>query len=233
MTAFTGADAARGKIMSSMRGSTAVPMRGSTAVPMRGSTAVPSHRRDAGAQRGRSPAVARAYARRAQRTGANLASQDSTDAGRAPFVVLVMVLLAIALVATLWLSTAAAADSYQLQDARTDARNLTERSEGLSREVATLETAPELARRARQLGMVPADDPARLVVRPDGAVIVIGHPRPATASAPPPASAVAPPAPAPLPAAPLPVAPPAAAPLPPVPVHGAPVVPPPAPLQAQ
>jgi protein-disulfide isomerase len=109
-------------------------------------------------------------------------------AHRAPFVLLVMVLLAVALVATLWLSTAAAADSYHLQSAQEQARNLTERSENLGREVASLETAPELARRARELGMVPAGDPARLVVRPDGSVVLIGQPRRATAPAPPPVS---------------------------------------------
>ncbi|MGH4027093.1 MAG: septum formation initiator, partial [Pseudonocardiaceae bacterium] len=104
-----------------------------------------------------------------------------------PFVVLVMVLLSVALVATLWLSTAAAADSYRLQNARESTRDLTERSEQLGREVATLETAPELARRARELGMVPAGDPARLVTGPDGAVVVVGEPEPAT-----PAEAVSP-----------------------------------------
>jgi cell division protein FtsI (penicillin-binding protein 3) len=116
---------------------------------------------------------------------------------------LVMGLLATALVATLWLSTAATADSYHLESARKAVRSLTERSEGLSRAVASLETAPELARRARELGMVPAGDPARLIVRPDGAVTLIGEPRRAVAAAPPPAPAVAP------------VRPPPAAPAPP------------------
>jgi hypothetical protein len=110
------------------------------------------------------------------------AAENSSDAaGRVPFVVLVMVLLAVALVATLWLSTAAAADSYHLQSAQEQARNLAERSENLGREVAALETAPEVARRARELGMVPAGDPARLLVRSDGTVVRIGEPQPATA----------------------------------------------------
>jgi len=105
---------------------------------------------------------------------------------------LVMALLAMALVATLWLSTAATADSYHLESTRKAVRNLTERSEGLSRAVATLETAPELARRARELGMVPAGDPARLIVGSDGNVILVGEPRRAVAPAPPPAPVVAP-----------------------------------------
>jgi len=157
-----------------------------TVTPTRATATAPTRRRDTGAERVRSRAVQRAYARRAQHTGTPHGARDSVDAAhRAPFVLLVMVLLAVALVATLWLSTAAAADSYHLQSAQEQARNLTERSENLGREVATLETAPELARRARELGMVPAGDPARLVVRPDGSVVLIGQPRRATAPAPP------------------------------------------------
>jgi hypothetical protein len=156
-----------------------------TTTPRHGRTAAAGRRWETGSQRGRSPAVARAYARRAQRTGARHGSPTTADAGRTPFVVLVMTMLGTALVATLWLSTAATADSYHLRSARKVARNLTERSESLGREVATLETAPELARRARELGMVPAGDPARLVVRPDGAVVLIGRPRRAVAPAPP------------------------------------------------
>lgn len=185
-----------------------------TALPARGGTASPA-RRDADAQRGRSPAVARAYARRAQRTGAQ-AAPGSADAGRTPFVMLVMALLGVTLVATLWLSTAATADSYHLENARKVARNLTERSESLGREVATLETAPELARRARELGMVPAGDPARLVVHPDGSVVLVGHPHRAVAAALPPLPAPALP----------PTAPPAA---PAVPPAGVAAVPPAAP----
>ncbi|MGH3915413.1 MAG: FtsB family cell division protein [Pseudonocardiaceae bacterium] len=161
-------------------------MTASLAAPPHNTTSTvgltPTRRRGAGPARTRSAAVARAYARRAQRNGAlHSAGRTPTAAHRAPFVVLVMVLLSAALVATLWLSTAAAADSYRLQNARESARDLTERSEQLGREVATLETAPELARRALELGMVPAGDPARLVVGPGGAVTVIGEPKVATA----------------------------------------------------
>ena len=171
-----------------------------TVTPTRATATAPTRRRDTGSERVRSRAVQRAYARRAQHTGTpQHGARNSVDAAhRAPFVLLVMVLLAVALVATLWLSTAAAADSYHLQSAQEQARNLTERSENLGREVASLETAPELARRARELGMVPAGDPARLVVRPDGSVVLIGQPRRATAPAPPPVS------PAPAPAQPVP-----------------------------
>lgn len=188
-----------------------------TPTPARARTAAPASRRDPGPQRGRSPAVARAYARRAQRTGPRHRAPDRADAGRAPFVMLVMALLGVALVATLWLSTAATADSYHLQSARKVARNLTEHSESLGRQVATLETAPELARQARELGMVPAGDAARLVVRADGSVEVIGQPRRVSAPAPPLPAIVAAPAPQSAPPAAAsapPAAEPAAAPVP-------------------
>jgi cell division protein FtsI (penicillin-binding protein 3) len=102
-------------------------------------------------------------------------------------VLLVMVLLAVGLVATLWLSTAAAADSYRLQDARTATRDLTEQSELLRKQVAALDASPALARRASDLGMVPSQNPARLVVGADGAVTLVGEPSAAQAPPPPPA----------------------------------------------
>lgn len=201
-----------------------------------GRPTAPAHRRDTSDQRGRSPAVARAYARRAQRAAPRHGCPDSADA-RTPFVMLVMALLATALIATLWLSTAATADSYHLESARKTVRNLTERSEGLSRAVATLETAPELARRARELGMVPAGDPARLIVGSDGTVTLVGEPRRAVAP-PPPLLAVAPapPVPAqplsPVPAQPAPAQP--AVPVQPVPAQPVPVQPSPVqPVPAQ
>jgi cell division protein FtsB len=142
----------------------------------------------------RSAASQRAYARKAQRQAAYTGARPAL-AARLPFVLLVMALLAVGLIASLWLSTAAAADSYRLEQARLQARELSERSERLRQEVATLQTAPELARRARDLGMVPTDEPARLVIRSDGTVLVIGTPAPATAPPPapqPPADAQAP-----------------------------------------
>jgi len=151
----------------------------------------------------RKGAAERAYQRRDDRlrrlgglwAGTRL-GRAATTPGRTPFVLLVMVLLAVGLVAILWLSTAAAADSYRLTDARAAARTLQEQSETLRREVATLESAPEIARRAEELGLVEARDPARLVVGPDGTATVVGQPRAATRPAPPapPAAPVQPPA---------------------------------------
>jgi hypothetical protein len=143
-------------------------------------------------------AALKAYARRDERvqrlTGAGPA-RTAASTGRPQFVLLIMVLLVVGLAATLWLSTAAAADSYRLQDARAAARELSERAERLHREVAVLESAPELARRAAAMGMVPVQNPARLVVAPDGSVTVVGEPRAAVAP-PPPAPVVVEPRPA-------------------------------------
>ena len=137
----------------------------------------------------------KAYARRDDRQRRLLGGRPAhaaAPAGRARFVLTVMVLLVAGLVATLWLSTAAAADSYRLQDARAQARTLSQQSERLHREVAAMAAAPELARRATELGMVQVQDPARLVVLPDGSVAVVGEPRAAVAP-PPPAPPPAPP----------------------------------------
>ena len=136
--------------------------------------------------------TAKAYARRDDRLRRLVGGRQARTAApprRAQFVLLNMALLAVGLVATLWLSTAAAADSYRLQDARTGARALSEQAERLHREVASMESAPELARQAGALGMVPVQDPARLVVAPDGSVEVVGTPR-AAAGPPKPAPSV-------------------------------------------
>ena len=106
--------------------------------------------------------------RRVQDQRRRSAARENT--GRAKFVLLVMVLLVAGLVATLWLSTAAAADSYALQEARQRTGALTEQSEALRKEVSVLESPGSIAQRAGDLGMVPVADPARLVVAPDGRV---------------------------------------------------------------
>jgi hypothetical protein len=153
------------------------------AVPATDPTAVPG-----AGQPGRRSALQKAYARRddrMRRVSGLRPARAATPAGRPQFVLLIMVLLAVGLVATLWLSTAAAADSYRLQDATGQARVLSEQAERLHQEVAVLASAPELARRAGELGMVPVRDPARLVVAPDGSVEVVGEPRAAVPPPPP------------------------------------------------
>lgn len=135
-------------------------------------------------------AATRAYARRDDRVrklvgpGAGRRDRAAAGAGRTPFVLLIMGLLAVGLVATLWLSTAAAADSFLLTDARGAATTLQEQSEQLRREVATTEAAPAIIAQAQALGMVPVQDPPRIVVAPDGSTSVVGTPHAVTPPAP-------------------------------------------------
>jgi len=169
---------------------TAAPKKTTHVPAPRGTVTVP-------AQRSTQPAgAAKAYARRDERSRRLVGGPRRAVAtgGRAQFVLLIMALFATGLVLTLWLSTAAAADSYRLQAARTAARDLTEQSERLHREVAAMAAPPALAQRATDLGMVPSKDPARLVVAPDGAVTVVGKPAAAVAAAVPNPAPPAPPA---------------------------------------
>lgn len=110
------------------------------------------------------------------------ARDDLRTGGTAPFVLLIMVLLTSGLVATLWLSTAAAADSYRLDSERRLARDLSEQTERLHRDVETARSAPAIAAAAQRDGMVPAGEPTVLLVAPNGSTRVIGAPRPARAA---------------------------------------------------
>ncbi|MET9217162.1 hypothetical protein ABZX36_34665, partial [Nocardia sp. NPDC003239] len=140
-------------------------------------------RRVEAAERVKSGAAQRAYARKRTREqlldGIELPERASTMAGRIPFVTAIIGLLGCGLALTLLLTTRAAEDSYQLGDARTVNRKLADERAALQREVAAADSAPELAARARELGMIPAKDPARLVLGPGGEVTVIGTPTPA------------------------------------------------------
>ncbi|MDT7749608.1 MAG: hypothetical protein QOD96_3270 [Pseudonocardiales bacterium] len=142
----------------------------------RRSTGVPAPRDANGA-------IGRAYARRAVRERRQSGEASDATSGRSQFVLLIMVLFGVGLVASLWLSTTAAADSYRLDAARQATRDLSESSESLSTEIASMQSAPALAAAARQMGMVQVSDVARLVVRPDGSVQVVGAPKAAVAPA--------------------------------------------------
>ncbi|RMI29122.1 hypothetical protein EBN03_27225 [Nocardia stercoris] len=147
-------------------------------------TAVPgaAPRRAQSADRVKTGAAQRAYARRRNRIGGGelrLPGGTSIMGGRIPFVTAILVLLGCGLALTLVLTTRSAEDSYQLGDARRLNRQLTDERAELQREVAAADSAPELANRARELGMIPAKDPARLLVAPDGTVTVVGKEVPA------------------------------------------------------
>lgn len=140
-------------------------------------------RRAQAADRVKSGAAQRAYAKRRMRAEQltdtpRLPSTTSAMSGRIPFVAAIIAMLGCGLALTLLLTTRAAEDSYQLSDARQHNGSLAEERAALEREVEAADSAPELAARARELGMIPADDPARLLLAPDGTVIVIGTPTP-------------------------------------------------------
>ncbi|WP_280438946.1 hypothetical protein, partial [Nocardia cyriacigeorgica] len=150
-------------------------------------------RRVQAAERVKSGAAQRAYARRKLRAegvagGDAVLPRTSLMATRIPFVAAILALLACGLALTLLLTTRAAEDSYLLSDARKLNQTLADERAALQREVEAADSAPELAARARELGMIPAKDPARLVVAPDGSIIVIGDPKPAEGAPVPPLS---------------------------------------------
>lgn len=131
----------------------------------------------------RTGAARRAYEKRQRRARAldvDTTTRDRrTVAARVPFVAAVIGLMAIGLACTLLLSTRAAEESYQLSDARAENQRLSEQAAALQRDVELAASAPELARRAAELGMIPTKDVPRLVVQPDGVVQVVGTPAPA------------------------------------------------------
>ncbi|MFI6869579.1 hypothetical protein [Nocardia sp. NPDC050406] len=149
-------------------------------------------RRVQAADRVKSGAAQRAYAKRRNREQDRAGSPtlprggEPVLAGRIPFVASIIALLGCGLALTLLLTTRAAEDSYQLGDARAVNTQLSDERAALQRQVEAADSAPELAARARELGMIPARDPARLVIAPDGSVTVVGTPAPAQGSPAPP-----------------------------------------------
>jgi len=99
-----------------------------------------------------------------QRPGLRLVTGRRTRPPRAPFVVLVLVVLGIGLVDLLLLNTALQQGTFELRDMERENRLLRDRHAELTQEVADRATPSELAERAAELGMVPAADPAFLVV---------------------------------------------------------------------
>ncbi len=141
---------------------------------------------------GRSGAASRAYERRQQRASARGSAAVSagqqtgrgplsatTITARIPFVALIIGLLSLGLGLTLLLTTRSAEDSYILSEAKEYNQRLAQESASLQRDVELADSAPELARKAAELGMIPAANTARLLVAEDGSVHVVGTPEPA------------------------------------------------------
>lgn len=77
---------------------------------------------------------------------------------RAPFVVMVLLVLGVGLIGLLLLNTALQQGSFALSRLEAETTALRDRAEVLASQVAQMESPSELATRARELGMVPADD---------------------------------------------------------------------------
>lgn len=105
---------------------------------------------------------------------------------RMPFALAILALIGAGLGLTLWLSTGSAENSYDLTRREAVNNALAEKKAALERDVKSGESAPGLAERASDLGMIPAGTLPVLVSKPDGKVVLVGKPAPATGSANPP-----------------------------------------------
>jgi hypothetical protein len=123
-------------------------------------------------------------------TPLRLVPQRRSSAARAPFVVVVVALLASGLLGLLLLNTLVAQGSFALHDLSAQGRALQQQEQELARQVEGLQAPSVLAARATALGMVPGSSPAFLRL-PDGTVLGIAAPG---AAAPQPAAKPAAPA---------------------------------------
>jgi hypothetical protein len=143
------------------------------------STATPSHvspaskaTRPAGQPRAKPP-----------RTRLSLVPPVSSDAPRAPFVVLVALLLVAGLLGLLFLHTALAEDSFRLHDLQVRASLLQDQQQALEQTLAMEASPRRLSDRAQALGMVRSENPAFIRLS-DGRIL--GEPKAGVAPPPPP-----------------------------------------------
>lgn len=88
---------------------------------------------------------------------------------RAPFVVLVLLVLGVGLVGLLILNTGLQQSSFDLRDLERETRSLRDQHAALTQQVTRLSAPAELAAKAESLGMVPAGEREYLVLNGDGA----------------------------------------------------------------
>lgn len=129
-----------------------------------------------------------------RRTPLQLVPTGPASRSRAPFVATIVSLLVAGLLGLLMLNTVLARDAFALHSLKVEDRVLTDREQGLQREVESLRSPQNLAAQAESLGMVLGGPPAFLRL-PDGTVL--GVPKAAEAAeAPEPPEVVETPAPA-------------------------------------
>ena len=125
----------------------------------------------------------RAYERRQRRTQKITASRlvgpgkpVKSALNRAPFVVVLIALLAGGIAGVLYLNTVTDEAGMRSSTAKSKAIDLRLTIESLQRDVAILDSTPRIAAEASALGMVPAGDSAMLMVDGSGAGSVVGDP---------------------------------------------------------
>ncbi len=120
-------------------------------------------------------------------------ARQQASARRAPFVVLVSILLTAGLLTLLMLNTVLAESSFQMHDLTARSVVLADQQEALERVLAVEASPARLAGRAEALGMVPGGSPAFLRLS-DGRVLGVPSPakaRPVPAPSPAPGSTAA------------------------------------------
>lgn len=123
------------------------------------------------------PARSRTVRRPQQQRPLSVVSRPaSAHRPRAPFVVLVVALMAVGLVGLLLINTSMQRKAFELTDLRERAANLEKREQALKLDVERLSSPDRIAAEAGRLGMVPNASPAFLRLE-DGEVV--GQPRPA------------------------------------------------------
>lgn len=108
---------------------------------------------------------------------------------RAPFLVLVLALAIGGLVGLVLLNTAVNENAFRLHDLDTKQSSLDKQEQQLEQALDNRSSPAKLAAQAKKMGLVPAGDPA-FVVLPDGTVV--GTPEPAKAPSSPPAASSSP-----------------------------------------
>lgn len=157
--------------------------RPSTTDP-RPAPSTPSRRRPPGTRPGTAPSGRPrtrppSDARRRQRGR----QAPAAGAPRTPFVLLVVGLLGGALVSLLLLNTVLAKDAFTLTELQRGNKALNQRQQALEEEIARADSPEVLAKRARELGMVPATTPRFVSVNGDRPGRPGGSPRGALATA--------------------------------------------------
>jgi len=106
-----------------------------------------------------------------------LVPQRRSSSPRAPFITMVVLLLAGGLLGLLALNTVLAEGAFRVHALKAQTKALADQEQTLEREVETLRTPRNLAVRARELGMVDGGVPAFLRLS-DGAVLGVEVPAP-------------------------------------------------------